>query len=95
MKGEAYFFGREETSDSVGCFTVSRGHNMEVRLADPACTLKSVGSIVGPNNVWANVQLFDDPAMIGFDITNVKQWREFFTSANIGKYFPGGEVLTV
>ncbi len=37
MKGEAYFYGKQELVDKVGCIPVGRGHSMSVRLNDPTC----------------------------------------------------------
>ena len=37
MKGEAYFYGREETSEKVGCMSVSKGFRMDKRPNDAIC----------------------------------------------------------
>jgi coiled-coil and C2 domain-containing protein 2A len=37
MKGEAYFYGREETKEQVGCFSVSKGYRMDKRMNDAIC----------------------------------------------------------
>lgn len=37
MKGEAYFFGRKELVDKVGCISITKGYSMDIRLNDPTC----------------------------------------------------------
>jgi hypothetical protein len=37
MKGEAYFFGRQDIIDKVGCLPVGRGFSMDIRNSDPTC----------------------------------------------------------
>jgi hypothetical protein len=41
MRGEAYFFGREETKETFlfGCITASEGHSMNRSLGDAICQL--------------------------------------------------------
>jgi hypothetical protein len=54
IKGEAYFFGREETVEKSGCFSVSKGFKMDKKLNDAICQLTSIGCIIGSDNIWAN-----------------------------------------
>lgn len=37
LKGEAYFFGREEIKQMVGCIPVSTGYKMDRTLNDSIC----------------------------------------------------------
>jgi hypothetical protein len=37
MKGEAYFYGRQEVMEKIGCINVSRGYRMDIRLNDATC----------------------------------------------------------
>lgn len=55
MKGEAYFYGREETHEKVGCLSVSRGFRMDKRPNDAICQLRSIGCVISHDNIWANV----------------------------------------
>ena len=88
MKGEAYYFSREEnTSKAFGCIPIAAGHSMEIRSNDAKCQLKSIGCVIGPDNVWANVQVYDDPALINYDLTNSKLWSPIFNKNNRQKYF--------
>ena len=63
---------------------------MNKRMNDAICQLKAVGCIISKDNVWANVQEFDDPGLLSFDIDNEKNWLPFLTNKNRLKHFPGG-----
>lgn len=95
MKGEAYYFGREEVVNKVGCLPVSSGMSMDIRLNDAKCQLKSVGCVVGPDNVWANVQKGEDPSIINFDLDNTKCWQPFFNNNNRQKYLYSNEIGSI
>ena len=43
------------------------------------CTMKKVWCIVGQENVWANIQEFENPSLIDFDIDEKKLWQPFLT----------------
>lgn len=66
---------------------------MNKRMNDAICQLKSVGCIISRDNVWANVQEFDDPALLNYDINDAKCWRPFFTNSNRSKYFANGALI--
>jgi coiled-coil and C2 domain-containing protein 2A len=91
MRGEAYFFGRDDNTERVlGCIAISSGFKMNKRMNDAICQLKAVGCVIGRDNIWANVQEFDDPGLMTFDLEDGKAWKSFFTKSNRGKYFPSG-----
>uniref|UniRef100_A0A673T361 Coiled-coil and C2 domain containing 2A n=1 Tax=Suricata suricatta TaxID=37032 RepID=A0A673T361_SURSU len=46
---------------------------------DTFCPLKSVGCLVGPDNIWFNIQRHDSPLRINFDVTKPKLWKSFFS----------------
>ncbi|KAI5775607.1 CC2D2A [Gulo gulo luscus] len=46
---------------------------------DTFCPLKSVGCLIGPDNIWFNIQRYDSPLRINFDITKPKLWKSFFS----------------
>ncbi|XP_062068693.1 coiled-coil and C2 domain-containing protein 2A isoform X4 [Lepus europaeus] len=46
---------------------------------DTFCPLKSVGCLIGPDNVWFNIQQYDSPLRINFDVTKPKLWKSFFS----------------
>ncbi|XP_048220161.1 coiled-coil and C2 domain-containing protein 2A isoform X2 [Perognathus longimembris pacificus] len=46
---------------------------------DTFCPLKSVGCLIGPDNVWFNIQQYDSPLRINFDVTRPKLWKSFFS----------------
>ncbi|XP_075249259.1 coiled-coil and C2 domain-containing protein 2A-like isoform X4 [Convolutriloba macropyga] len=48
--------------------------------SDPFCPLLSVGSLIDESNVYANVQAFDEPYRVDFNISDEKKWRPFFGS---------------
>ncbi|KAM7157013.1 coiled-coil and C2 domain-containing protein 2A isoform 2-T2 [Molossus nigricans] len=46
---------------------------------DTFCPLKSVGCLIGPDNIWFNIQRYDSPLRINFDVTKPKLWKPFFS----------------
>ncbi|XP_057165735.1 coiled-coil and C2 domain-containing protein 2A isoform X3 [Ursus arctos] len=46
---------------------------------DTFCPLKSVGCLIGPDNIWFNTQQYDSPLRINFDVTKPKLWKSFFS----------------
>ncbi|XP_006144956.1 coiled-coil and C2 domain-containing protein 2A [Tupaia chinensis] len=46
---------------------------------DTFCPLKSVGCLIGTDNVWFNIQPYDSPLRINFDVTKPKLWKPFFS----------------
>ncbi|XP_037386147.1 coiled-coil and C2 domain-containing protein 2A isoform X2 [Talpa occidentalis] len=46
---------------------------------DTFCPLKSVGCLIGPDNIWFNIQRYDSPLRISFDVTKPKLWKSFFS----------------
>ncbi|XP_054996606.1 coiled-coil and C2 domain-containing protein 2A isoform X2 [Sorex araneus] len=46
---------------------------------DTFCPLKSVGCLIGPDNIWFNIQRYDSPLRINFDVTRPKLWKSFFS----------------
>ncbi|XP_041492349.1 coiled-coil and C2 domain-containing protein 2A isoform X2 [Microtus oregoni] len=46
---------------------------------DTFCPLKSVGCLIGTDNIWFNIQHHDSPLRINFDITKPKLWKSFFS----------------
>ncbi|XP_060004469.1 coiled-coil and C2 domain-containing protein 2A isoform X1 [Lagenorhynchus albirostris] len=46
---------------------------------DTFCPLKSVGCLIGPDNIWFNIQQYDSPLRMNFDVTKPKLWKSFFS----------------
>ncbi|XP_006873876.1 PREDICTED: coiled-coil and C2 domain-containing protein 2A [Chrysochloris asiatica] len=46
---------------------------------DTFCPLKSVGCLIGPDNIWFNIQRYDSPLRMNFDVTKPKLWKSFFS----------------
>ncbi|XP_012579493.1 PREDICTED: coiled-coil and C2 domain-containing protein 2A [Condylura cristata] len=46
---------------------------------DTFCPLKSVGCLIGPDNIWFNIQRYDSPLRISFDVAKPKFWKPFFS----------------
>lgn len=58
MRGEAYYFGREETPmrGFGGCLSVSSGgYTNSKKMNDAICQLRSIGCIISRDNVYANI----------------------------------------
>ncbi|KAK6493820.1 coiled-coil and C2 domain-containing protein 2A [Huso huso] len=46
---------------------------------DTFCPLQSVGCLVNADNVWFNIQQYDTPMRMSFDISKAKFWKPFFS----------------
>uniref|UniRef100_A0A8C8S000 Coiled-coil and C2 domain containing 2A n=1 Tax=Pelusios castaneus TaxID=367368 RepID=A0A8C8S000_9SAUR len=46
---------------------------------DTFCPLQSVGCLISSNNIWFNIQRYDSPVRINFDISKPKLWKSFFS----------------
>ena len=98
VRGFAYFFGnKKEVSRCWFCFPVSVGFSSGkdnsslenfVVQQNVNCQLKSIGWIIGEENIWANVQKITDPSLCEFDLKNTSHWRPFFNKRNKVYYLP-------
>lgn len=94
IKGEAYFYGREEVKENFMCFSISKGYKLDKRINDVICQLKSIGSVIGSDNIWANVQPYDDPSLLDFNLDSTSCWKPFFNKGNLKKYFPNEKIIS-
>lgn len=92
MNGECYDFGREdkETQQVMG---TTKSSNLVTKVFDPICTMKKIWCVVGQENVWANIQQFESPALIDFDFENSSLWQPFLTKAMLKEHI--GENILV
>lgn len=55
------------------------GHKYDVQ--DTNCPLKGIGCVFNHENIWANVQVSEEPYRLLFDLTKTNSWQPFFTKA--------------
>ncbi|XP_034264769.1 coiled-coil and C2 domain-containing protein 2A isoform X5 [Pantherophis guttatus] len=55
----------------------SRGHFYG--QYDAFCPLKRVSCLISADNVWFNIQQYDSPPRINFDVNKTKFWKPFFS----------------
>uniref|UniRef100_A0A8C4Y9U8 Coiled-coil and C2 domain containing 2A n=1 Tax=Gopherus evgoodei TaxID=1825980 RepID=A0A8C4Y9U8_9SAUR len=48
---------------------------------DTFCPLQSVGCLISFDNIWFNIQQYDSPVRINFDISKPKLWKSFFSQS--------------
>uniref|UniRef100_A0ACB8E6U6 Coiled-coil and C2 domain-containing protein 2A n=1 Tax=Sphaerodactylus townsendi TaxID=933632 RepID=A0ACB8E6U6_9SAUR len=46
---------------------------------DTFCPLQNVGCLISGDNVWFNIQQYDSPLRINFDVHKPKLWKPFFS----------------
>jgi hypothetical protein len=57
---------------------------------DPVCPMKKLWLVVGQENVWANIQEEDIPAILSWDLNNPKMWCPFLDKKNKESFYKGG-----
>lgn len=57
---------------------------------DPVCPLKRLWFVVGQENVWANIQEDEIPAILNWELENVRMWCPFLDKKLKEAYFKGG-----
>ena len=75
-EGETAYVVTRESAFSTRLWNAQTGQ--VYKSDDPACPLTSIGCIFDDKNIWANVQPFERPAELGWDLEDPKQWRPFF-----------------
>ncbi|XP_038254400.1 coiled-coil and C2 domain-containing protein 2A isoform X6 [Dermochelys coriacea] len=48
---------------------------------DTFCPLQNVGCLISFDNIWFNIQQYDSPVRINFDISKPKLWKSFFSQS--------------
>lgn len=76
----AYVITKEAPKD-FQVWNASTGEHYHYR--DNYCPVQSVGCLVNQHNIWANIQPYDQPSQLSFDLTNTSLWKPFF-----GKSYP-------
>jgi coiled-coil and C2 domain-containing protein 2A len=89
-KGECFYFDKKYHDNKFLCFTVNRSFNNTKNSNNTICSLKEVGCIITPDNVYVNVQSSGDPGFIDFDLKNTRNWKPFLNESSRKKYFPEG-----
>ena len=65
--------------------------NMNQREKDPQCTLKKIWTVVGEDNVWANVQPEVIPVLIQYNLDDPKLWKSY-VPMNSKKEYENGPI---
>jgi coiled-coil and C2 domain-containing protein 2A len=50
--------------------------------------VKRISMIVNAENVWANIQVYDQPFRMFFDLNNTSHWLPFFSKSTLKNQFP-------
>ncbi|GFT89046.1 coiled-coil and C2 domain-containing protein 2A [Nephila pilipes] len=66
-----------ESQADVFVWNSSTGDHFSVR--DNHCPLQTVGCLISPDNVWANIQKNNHPSRINFDVSKSGDWKPFFS----------------
>lgn len=69
--------------------------SMNQRTNDPQCTMRKIWTIVGQENVWANIQKEEAPVLIRYDLENLKNWKPFLDKRMRNEYFSGNQVQNI
>ncbi|KFM58390.1 Coiled-coil and C2 domain-containing protein 2A, partial [Stegodyphus mimosarum] len=83
-EGPTAYVATWEKSKDVLVWNASTGDHFSVR--DNYCPLQSVGCLISPDNVWANIQKNNHPSRINFDLNKSGEWKPFFSRSfpNLG-----------
>jgi coiled-coil and C2 domain-containing protein 2A len=66
---------------------------MDKRMNDAICQMKNIGCVIGSDNIWANIQEYDDPGLTNYNLNLTNAWKPFFTKNNFKKFFPGESIV--
>ncbi|XP_069126927.1 coiled-coil and C2 domain-containing protein 2A-like isoform X2 [Argopecten irradians] len=55
------------------------GTGLHYSVHDNYCPLQTVGCLVDAENIYANIQQYDKPSQMRFDIKSTSDWKPFFT----------------
>ena len=89
-KGECFYFDKRYRDNKFLCFRVSRSFTSTKNSSNNICSLKEIGCIVTPDNVYINLQSSGEPGSIDFDFKNLSNWKPFLNESSKNKYFPDG-----
>ena len=76
MTGECYFFERKITP--AACLGAKKSSFFEVKQTDVLCPLRHIFSVASEHNIYANIQIYDFPIGMDFDLENSKMWKKLF-----------------
>ncbi|GIY46724.1 coiled-coil and C2 domain-containing protein 2A [Caerostris darwini] len=76
-EGPTAYVATWESQSDVSVWNASTGDHFSVR--DNHCPLQTVGCLISPDNVWANIQKNNHPSRINFDVSKSGDWKPFFS----------------
>lgn len=77
MTGECYYYKLMNSNDNFFGVNVSKGFHLEIgRLNDPLCPLRHLYNLVDEDNIYANIQRYDFPVLVDFNLDNKKNWSK-------------------
>ena len=62
---------------------------LDVRQRE-SCPMQSISVLFNADNIWANIQVEDDPVRMSFELFNPQMWAAFFTAAGSHSSTGGG-----
>eukprot|EP00357_Protocruzia_adherens_P030440 CAMPEP_0115042130 /NCGR_PEP_ID=MMETSP0216-20121206/46090_1 /TAXON_ID=223996 /ORGANISM="Protocruzia adherens, Strain Boccale" /LENGTH=1496 /DNA_ID=CAMNT_0002424201 /DNA_START=154 /DNA_END=4644 /DNA_ORIENTATION=- len=89
--GEGFFFRRTQTGVKCPCWTLQTGEETE---SDTTCGLQKIGVLFDDTDAWINIQKYENPSTISFDIDDPKLWKPFL-GGKADKHFPKGIAYVV
>lgn len=77
-----YVMRKQENADGsssdVVLWNASTGVGYSVK--DELCPLRSIGCVVSQDNIWANIQEYEEPWKLNYNLDNIKEWKPFFVA---------------
>ena len=80
-------FNPNDEENPILLYDASTGKTYDA--SDPTAPLISIGSLISTENIYANIQNFDAPSLMAYNVDNTSDWRPFFTE----KKYPKPDVL--
>ncbi|XP_048762965.2 coiled-coil and C2 domain-containing protein 2A-like isoform X2 [Ostrea edulis] len=88
-EGPTAYVMTEQESD-YWIWNAGTGEHFSYR--DSYCPLQSISCLINAENIWANIQQYEKPAQMNFDISQGSSWRPFFSrsfpNTGIASYQP-------
>ncbi|CAL1548859.1 unnamed protein product [Lymnaea stagnalis] len=88
MLGNAIPEGRTAyvlTEDKDKFFVWNARSGEKFSVYDNYCPIHVVGCVINAENIWANIQQYEKPTQLNFNLNNTKNWQPFYSKSFLSR----------